>query len=63
MNLVKGSYKIESAIVSPSTVGGYNIAGNADIKNSIVFNLTKKPNWFNRFFVKLFLGWIWIDKK
>lgn len=28
-----------------------------------ILNHSKKPNWFRRFFVRLFFGWVWIDKK
>lgn len=53
--------KITYSIVPPPTsVGGYRITGKA--KHGIIkFMFPVKPNAFNRFFVKLFLGWHWED--
>lgn len=41
--------------------GGYEITGGST--PSIKFMFDKKPNWFHRFFSRLFLGWIWEDEK
>jgi hypothetical protein len=45
----------------PKTVGGYRL-GN-ELTGSIQFNLTYKPNFIHRFFMKICLGWYWFDQK
>ena len=47
----------------PPMVGGYDITGGNGVDNSIVYNFTKKPNWFHRTCCRFFLGWKWNDKK
>lgn len=47
----------------PEYVGGYDITGGNQVAGSIVFNFTKKPNWFHRTCCRFFLGWKWQDKK
>jgi hypothetical protein len=43
-------------------VGGYQITGKGGVENSIIFMFVKKPNFINRLFCRLCLGWVWIDK-
>jgi hypothetical protein len=47
----------------PPVVGGYDITGSNQVEGSIVFNYTKKPNWFHRACTRFFLGWKWKDAK
>ena len=47
----------------PPIVGGYDMTGGNGMQNSIVWNFTKKPNWFHRTCTRFFLGWKWNDKK
>lgn len=47
----------------PKVVGGYDITGSNQVAGSIVFNYTKKPNWFHRTCTRFFLGWKWKDAK
>ena len=54
------SFKIKTP---PPAIGGYNLVGGKGVKNSIQFNLTKKPSAWHRFWTKVFLGWTWIDNK
>ena len=56
---------LEEIIIAKPTqeAGGYDITGGGDKAHSIIFNMTKKPKWFHRFCAKLFLGWVWVDKK
>ena len=67
MNIYWGEHEIlkESLININKIVyaGGYNITGENNTTESIVFNLVKKPNWFHRTCVRFFLGWKWEDKK
>lgn len=44
-------------------IGGYDITGNQGGNYSVIFWMTKKPNWFHRICTRLFLGWDWVDKK
>ena len=54
-------HSIKSNLIeTPKFVGGYEITGSK--KNTIVFNLCKKPSRINRFFCKACLGWTWIDR-
>lgn len=50
-----------SFIKTPKNAGGYDITGGNGKENSIVFMMVKKPRRFHRMFVKLFLGWSWVD--
>lgn len=43
----------------PKYVGGYRL-GNYK-SNYIQFNLSNKPKWLHRQFMRLFLGWYWFD--
>lgn len=36
-------------------------AGHYSINENFNISLQKKPNFINRFFIKLLLGWRWID--
>jgi hypothetical protein len=45
----------------PTYVGGYRIG--KELTGSIQFNLTYKPNFIHRFFMKICLGWYWFDQK
>lgn len=54
---------VSSIQMPPPIVGGYDITGSNQVAGSIVFNFTKKPNWFHRTCVRFFLGWKWHDKK
>jgi len=45
----------------PKSVGGYRIG--KELNGSIQFNLTYKPNFIHRFFMKICLGWYWFDNK
>jgi hypothetical protein len=44
---------------TPNYVGGYRI-GKKDTYCT-QFNLTHKPNWFHRQFMKIFLGLYWYE--
>ena len=44
-------------MTEPKFSGGYIVGG----KRGLTFNLVNKPAWWHRFWVKLFLGWEWID--
>lgn len=63
----KGSiekFTIVSSVEKPrDPVGGYDITGNGGGANSIMFMMVRKPKWFHRMCTKLFLGWVWVDKK
>ena len=43
-------------------VGSYQIKGKGDIENSIRFTFVKKPNFINRLFCRICLGWVWVDE-
>lgn len=47
-------------ITSPNYVGGYRL-GKQKLY-SVLINLTYKPNWFHRQFMRIFLGWYWENK-
>jgi hypothetical protein len=49
------------AYTPPTYVGGYRIG--KELIGSIQFNLTYKPNFIHRFFMKICLGWYWFDQK
>jgi hypothetical protein len=44
--------------VNKPIVGYYFLEGN---KDGSKLGLTKKPIWFRRIFIFIFLGWNWID--
>jgi hypothetical protein len=48
-------------VAPPKVVGGYRIG--KELTGSIQFNLTYKPNFIHRFFMKICLGWYWFDQK
>lgn len=62
MNDTETSY-VTSIQPMPKYVGGYDITGSNQVAGSIVFNFTKKPNWFHRTCCRFFLGWKWQDEK
>ena len=37
--------------------GAYCLGGNIGLK----VNLGKKPNFIHRYFMKVLLGWVWVD--
>jgi hypothetical protein len=43
--------------VNGKYVGVYVIG---DIETGVQFATTHKPNWFHRFFTRLFIGWKWM---
>ena len=59
----KEAVYVKSILTPPPVVGGYDITGSNQVAGSIVFNYTKKPNWFHRTCCRFFLGWKWQDKK
>lgn len=59
--LVEESMLTCNTIKMPVNAGGYNISGKST--PSIKFMFEKKPNWFHRFFTRLFLGWVWENEK
>jgi hypothetical protein len=56
MEMIQRSGEIHS-IIKPNQAGSYKVG-----KSFHIF-FEKKPNLFNRFFTKLFLGWKWHDQK
>ena len=46
----------------PKYVGGYQITGKGSEANSMRFSFVTKPNFINRFFCRILLGWVWIDE-
>lgn len=46
--------------VNKSIIGAYLIDGSFD---GVQLATTKKPNFFRRFFIRLFLGWKWVSLK
>lgn len=48
-------------IKNTTYVGGYRLG--PDELNSVQFNFTKKPKWFHRQFMRILLGFHWIDNK
>jgi hypothetical protein len=62
-NVTKNTAELESAfLVSPSKqIRGYRI-GNQPT-GYVQFNLTHKPKWIHRQFMRILLGWYWYDSK
>ncbi len=54
------NFKVKSL---PKNKGGYDITGQGGGANSIMFMMKKKPKWFHRACTRIFLGWVWVDKK
>ena len=52
---------VEDTIQTPKVVGGYRF-GNSRIFTTQI-NLTYKPNFIHRFFMKTLLGFYWSDQK
>jgi hypothetical protein len=48
-------------IPEPDPVGGYRIGKIPT--GYIQFNLTHKPKWIHRQFMRILLGWYWYDNK
>ena len=51
-----------NAITQQDYVGAYKIIGDTE-EEIIQFNFVKKPNYINRLFCKLLLGWTWVNFK
>ena len=49
-------------IKTPMYVGSYQITGKGSEANSMRFMFVKKPSIINRFFCRILLGWVWVDK-
>ncbi len=55
------NHPVQALVVSPPNyVGGYRLG--KEFEYSIQFNLTYKPNWLHRFFMRTCLGWYWFDE-
>ena len=52
---------LNTLISPPKYVGGYRI-GKLNT-GYIQFNLTHKPKWIHRQFMRILLGWYWYDEK
>ena len=53
---------LSKSIIKPQKpVGYYSITGRSKNQGNIYFEFVKKPNFINRFFCKILLGWFWHD--
>ena len=53
--------KLNTLLSSPNYVGGYRIG--KQTTGYFQFNLTHKPKWLHRQFMRILLGWYWFDAK
>lgn len=49
-------------ITPPKYAGSYNLSGSKNSNYNFRVMLKNKPCYIHRFFSKLLLGWVWIDK-
>jgi len=60
-NLQGETITLNALVSPPEYVGGYRIGKSTTAY--MQFNLTYKPKWLHRQFMRILLGWYWFDAK